>query len=644
MPVLRSTALAVLTAVLVAGPPELAHAQGEPDVREPAAVTWKVKDRFRLFDRADANARARVEAALTVLSSAAPGDTSAAIRPHYDLLLDTLAGPEAASLRRSNWRWARNTDEVGRRTYEPTYLYPATYTIEARLAGVGGDCRWTINGQPAAVAPCGDPVTLEVSAGADAGRWGARATLAVDNANGERHETLVEITDRLVVAMGDSFSSGEGNPDVPSRIDPRIPPGPDFRRPDWLASDEARPYVQPAEWWDEPCHRSLLSWPVLAAFWHAAQDDQAAVTLVHVGCSGAEENDGLNLPQRDLPGGGDETKSQADQVRALLAAGPGRPIDNVLMSLGGNDVGFVPVISYAVLPPNGYGWGPLDVIPALAVGGVGGAIPPYETRDALPLWALGPWRASAETRLRELPERLDRVAATFAGWGVAPGKVTHTLYPNILVDDRGDYCRTVLTEADLEAWPETSAYRLSEAAYRARNLDDERGGFEALLSVMPWFAKLRTNWNFQFQYYPDLGAEGCDPDQTLASDSEVCKAEWVWRRLNAEVARSRDARGWRVADAHVEATVGHGWCVSPNDSLRMPVSVFVDGEWRWSPDSPAAFRPYREDLGRWFRTTNDSVRTQWSGADRMIQGTIHPSYNMHIAYAEAAADAAFAER
>lgn len=622
---------------------EPADSAAAPASADGNAITWRVKDRFRLFDRADPAARARVEAALDALA-AGPGDTATgAIRPHYDLLLATLAGPDADSLRRSNWRWARTTDAAGARRYEPGYIYPQAYLIEARWSAGEGDCQWSLDGRVGPRAPCGAPVELEVTGGPHEGRWRGWGEVSVTDGQGRAASANVDIADRLVVAMGDSFSSGEGNPDVPSVISSAIPAGPEFQRPDWLEGKAARPWVERATWWDEPCHRSLLSWPVLASFWLASRDERSAVTLVHVGCSGAEENDGLNTVQARLPGGGDEAASQADQVRTLLAEGPGRPIDNILMSLGGNDVGFVPVIKYAVLPPNDYGLGPLDVLAALVVGGVGGAIPPYAERDALPLWALGPWRKSAEERLDELPARLARAAETFTGLGVAPDRVTHTLYPDILRNAEGEYCRTVLSEPMLAEHPAGSPYRIRETAWREAAPQNELGGFESLLTELPWFAKLRSNWNFQFQYYPDRNSTGCDPEVTDPVDSEVCKAHWVWTHLNEEVRRSHKDRGWRVADAHVAAAGGHGWCVSPVDTLRMPVSVWHDGAWRWTPEPPSAFRPYREDLGRWFRTTNDSVRTQWASPENMIGGTIHPTYNMHIAYAEAVADRAFGE-
>lgn len=70
-----------------------------------------------------------------------------------------------------------------------------------------------------------------------------------------------------------------------------------------------------------------------------------------------------------MPGGGDETYSQTDQLEALLAANSHRrKVDRLLLSVGGNDIGFVPVIEYAVAPPT-FGLGPIfDAIPATFVG------------------------------------------------------------------------------------------------------------------------------------------------------------------------------------------------------------------------------------------------------------------------------------
>ena len=124
-------------------------------------------------------------------------------------------------------------------------------------------------------------------------------------------------------------------------------------------------------------------------------------------------------------------------------------------------------------------------------------------------------------------------------------------------------------------------------------------------------------------------------DAPKADDSEVCKTLWVWTRLNQAVRRNTANHSWRFVDTHVVDATGHGWCVSPRDSLRLPVATYRDGAWVWAPTHPSTFNPYQEDLGRWFRTTNDSVRGQYANRKRMMEGTIHPTFNMHIAYADA---------
>lgn len=619
-------------------------------------IAWKVADRYRLFDQADPAARARVEHLLVTLGKTPGGGAEGVIRSHYDLVLKTLAGPEASSLRRSNWAWARATGDADLRRYSPDYLYPKQYRVEARLENppVEGPCRWRVGAEPAGVEqPCAQPVLLTVPAGQRQGGWGTDTTITVTAGEGPAVSTPVAITDRLVVALGDSFISGEGNPDQPSAISPNIPAGPAFQRPDWLGTKAAEPYVTPAEWWDEPCHRSLLSWPVLATLLEASRNEHAVVTLAHLGCSGAEGPDGLYKPQRKLPGGGDERASQADQLKALLdARAEPRRIDKVLLSLGGNDVGFAPVIAYAFIPPNGYGLGPLDVVPAALNGLVGGVVRPYR-KDRLPLSAIGIWRKPAEARFEALPGRLAETKRTLeVGLKVPSGDIIHVKYPDILHDETGDFCRTALNDRDLAQLRERDeAQARREAKFQLRHRDDTRGGFEAAAYQLPGFAKWKQTWNFQFQYTPEReGPEPCDPRTARGEESEVCKAHWVWSHLNDEVARSKEARGWTVVGDQVAATTGHGWCVSPKDSLSMPISVLQDGRYVWAvhdhgdgwlPASPAAFDPYDPDLGRWFRTTNDSARSQYASRKRMHQGTIHPTFNTHIAYAEAVADAVF---
>ena len=273
---------------------------------------WRVKDRFRLFDKASADARQDVQALLDKLASTNDLTTPEA----YHGFLDTLSGvngatSRSASLRQSNYRPAGQTGPRTSGRYDPRYLYPDQYVIEIKGSSdpalASAACRYT---SPIAEASgrCGDWVSLAVSDGKSASQAGWRITTKVEvtMAGGVRTTLPISFADRLVVALGDSYISGEGNPDVSSLLTDR--PDAIFSKAGW--GGEAQLGVQvmrAAQWWDEPCHRSLLSWPVLSSLAHAGRHPREAVTLVHLGCSGAIARDIYKHGEGDLPGGGDES-------------------------------------------------------------------------------------------------------------------------------------------------------------------------------------------------------------------------------------------------------------------------------------------------------------------------------------------------
>jgi len=130
----------------------------------------------------------------------------------------------------------------------------------------------------------------------------------------------ITVQDLLVVAMGDSYASGEGNPERG-----RGPAG------------------APAQWADAPgdpgaaaahaaAHRSTAGWPALVALELEQADPSTSVTFVSVASTGARVDSGVMLPQA-----GTDVPSQIDQIAALVGD---RPIDLLLLSVGGNDIGF----------------------------------------------------------------------------------------------------------------------------------------------------------------------------------------------------------------------------------------------------------------------------------------------------------------
>src|SRR5262249_10752206 len=134
------------------------------------------------------------------------------------------------------------------------------------------------------------------------------------------------------------------------------------------------------------CHRSQYGYPFRVAIELALENRHRAVTLASFTCSGAEVTEGLFLDMTaregasEIPGG--RVRSQLDQLSDLICRGPRshsatsalppyahgttrigakriikpwcppqsrkRRIDVVLMSIGGNDVGFSALAAYSL--------------------------------------------------------------------------------------------------------------------------------------------------------------------------------------------------------------------------------------------------------------------------------------------------------
>uniref|UniRef100_A0A0R3Q0T8 SGNH_hydro domain-containing protein n=1 Tax=Angiostrongylus costaricensis TaxID=334426 RepID=A0A0R3Q0T8_ANGCS len=116
-----------------------------------------------------------------------------------------------------------------------------------------------------------------------------------------------------IAIIGDSFASGEGNPDVP------------------------RHGEKEAQWIDDRCHRSSKS------FASTVFAEIAAVTptyLTFLACTGATIENGILEAS--------EHASQLDTLESI-ATKRGRGPDLVILTAGGNDIGFSDIINALVL-------------------------------------------------------------------------------------------------------------------------------------------------------------------------------------------------------------------------------------------------------------------------------------------------------
>lgn len=151
-------------------------------------------------------------------------------------------------------------------------------------------------------------------------------TLTVRKGSATKRLSMVaNISNILMVVMGDSYASGEGNP---RNVDA------------WLKNTSAgfNPY-----WDNGRCNRSVHGAPAQAALLLEKASSKTSVTLIDVSCSGATVDRGILGPQFS------NTSTQIEQVTALIGK---RGIDVLTISIGGNDVGFTSILTTCALAAN----------------------------------------------------------------------------------------------------------------------------------------------------------------------------------------------------------------------------------------------------------------------------------------------------
>ncbi|MDX2020052.1 MAG: FG-GAP-like repeat-containing protein [Deltaproteobacteria bacterium] len=189
-----------------------------------------------------------------------------------------------------------------------------------------------------------------------------KTTLVLTNQRGETTSTSrsIKVRNYLIVAMGDSVSSGEGNPDRPIRL---------------LRGQDGSHKNAPPKWADRQCHRSSWAGAAQAAAMLERSDPRSSVTFLGLGCSGASIYEGLigeyagqervssYQEHCDHRGAHCTTTpvyfpSKRSQIRAAAATvcGPAgclnapRRIDAVLLNVGANDVAFGDVVRECAVP------------------------------------------------------------------------------------------------------------------------------------------------------------------------------------------------------------------------------------------------------------------------------------------------------
>jgi hypothetical protein len=548
---------------------------GLSTLRAEPAIAWRVENPFRFFDDpASTEMHRATYAALTDEERRQPvlaAERLLASR-HADGWASTIVG-------KTCWDIKRNRHVCSDAS---TYVNPTSHTVLLELRGIEDassvECVWLTapraRGQQrgkAITKLCSEPLRLDVP-------YPSGVAVSIEVGGQEVARTDVGVTDLLIVGMGDSFGSGEGNPDVPVRFSrERAADYGDGRKDGELSGYPARvgawnqigdsKFIEEnARWIDQACHRSLYSHQLRAALQLAVEDPYRSITYVGAACSGAEVTTGLFLRYKgnewvpnppdlsqvsavaeaqcgrqearmqDLPEayhiGGRIPDLQGGLVLRKCEADQARRIDLIFLSVGGNDVGFARLVANAVLA------------------------------DQSTLKKLGGWfgqvhgAAEATAQLAQLDDRYKSLNRAFHNilhlpWDQSD-RVILTAYPGLAILEDG---RSVCP--------------------------DGRAGLDVVA-------------DFQLS-------------ATKAKESSA-----VAEKLNSIMRTSAKSHGWSFAEAHRKAFLGRGICagfmqnaLSSADDLRLPRKV-AGGD--WEPYNPADYQPYASRQ-RWFRTPNDAFLT-----------------------------------
>ncbi|WP_202301973.1 hypothetical protein [Mesorhizobium sp. 131-2-1] len=484
-------------------------------------------------------------------------------------------------------------------------------------------------------------------------------------------QAAIWVRDRLIAGIGDSFSSGEGNPDTPVEIDPLS-----RRRhlnisfvydPDTQAIKSVPAYSlpvryqnAPAGWLDRKCHRSAYSYHLRTALQVALADPKhSAVTFLGFACSGAEVTEGLLFPyagvetvnssyfsavgrqRRDLPQidrlmielcRDDLLRTHATRTvtfdtpltdgrghtlrsARLLDCKPGRflrPIDMLIVSIGGNDVGFTPLIVETLTktrPPyaNVASKVRADLLGASVIRTVARIAKAHDV-------------ATARIRARELPSRFAALRKALAPLPIATNggmpNIVLTAFPKIEFDQDGRLCGEATPRERLEGFNVGGVLSIDVPTLRPVSAFANDVLYPATRD-----AARAGNWHF------------VDAQRATFAKHGIC----AQKRLSSGVTA---AESLMLPYYHADAPRRDKW------SEFEPFSAYRDADFKATRDT-RAYAP-RE---RWFRTINDICLfvqskasgtppppSQWALLDLVevcLGGPFHPTAEGHSHIADA---------
>lgn len=537
-----------------------------------AAIEWRVENSFRFFtDPSDTEVHRATFLALDPAQKRTP-----ILSSERALQRRVEDGWASTMFRKTCW----NDNRFRCKSYED-YINPKSHAIIAELKGIDDagnvTCTWLtapkggeISRGDAVVQPCSEQARFVAP-------YPGALTVSVEIGGRTVASVEVKVRDVFIVGMGDSFASGEGNPDLPVRFSRERTAdysttglyndltGYPARVGPWRTLGDNAFIAENARWLDQACHRSLYSEQTRTALQLAIEDPHRAVTYVGVSCAGAEITFGLFLrykgnewvpnPPRlsqisaiaeaqcgsrdttpmDLPEAyhinGQIPELKGGLVLRKCPQDDARKIDLVLVSIGGNDIGFSRLLANAVLSSE-------SILRQLG-GWLGEVHGEAEAADQL---------ARLPARYKSLNRALHNLL--YIPWNESD-RIVLVAYPGLALEgDGSEVCK------------------------------DGHAGMDAV---------------------PDF----------LLSSTKLRLGTWFADKLHRLMRDTAEENGWTFVETHRRAFIGRSICSggdydggNPADDLRLP--RLTNGV--WIPYNPADFQAYASRQ-RWFRTPNDAFMT-----------------------------------
>jgi lysophospholipase L1-like esterase len=613
-------------------------------------IEWKVENRFRLFrDAADFTAhetawrqyRTHVDGEPLSPEERATLVATTSVVGSEHVLNDRFI-PFTEHLRsKYDWRgWAAKQQDATCWDREArahsacggvaSYMTPVSHRVITWLSAKPAiallkemNCEWRVGSAAAVLAPCDEAVALDIP-------YPAGAAVSV-NVEGEQPvSTDIAVRDLLIAGLGDSFASGEGNPNMPVVFTNETRTKNVYPK---RAISDARGNAQ---WTDELCHRSLYSHQLRAALQIAIENPQTSVTFLGYSCSGAAIEEGILEPQRYVTYQALNRNGDDGDVRAVSGGKRDtqlfwllsdiclkkpekldgtwicpdrafrRNVDYLFLSIGGNDIGFSDLVTWVSLRD-----GASSRLAKFFGATISAQIFAENMQNILP---------DAYARLARALE--NAVPLSSGELGFDPSRVVLTSYPDILIDERGEVCDAVSEDDFEDAFPANQSLDIFSSWLRvdAQRIEKAHAQLARLHRRMFDLAG-DHGWTFSGRAYEDRPFRG-----------------------HGFCAQNKK----RLADPS-EVLIMPCWGTAPRDTATCSLNL-MGKEQSWRPYDPQNENfPYALRQ-RWVRTFNDAYlvinekvldrqgRVQEGASQRIFSettGAMHPSAEGQAAMADA---------